>query len=86
MGTTWARPPPVPPPFCPRVGPIEGWRSAITARDPIRHNAWPRPTVIVVFPSPAGVGVMEDTTTSFPSGRSRLARRAASGILALVRP
>jgi len=42
--------------------------------------------VMVVLPSPAGVGVIEETTTSLPSGRSRRAWRAGSKTLAFVRP
>ncbi len=86
MGTTWASPPPVPPPFMPRVGPMDGSRSAMTGLAPIRQRAWPKPMVMVVLPSPAGVGVIEETTTSLPSGRSRLAWRADSKTLAFVRP
>jgi hypothetical protein len=42
--------------------------------------------VMVVLPSPAGVGVIEETTTSLPSGRDRRVARASSSTLALVRP
>src|SRR5262249_21251535 len=42
--------------------------------------------VMVVLPSPAGVGVIEETTTSLPSGRSRRAWSAGNKTLALVRP
>ena len=71
MGTTCARPPPVAPPFRPNTGPSEGSRSAIRARSPIRLSASPRPTVVVVLPSPAGVGLIAVTRISRPSGRSR---------------
>jgi hypothetical protein len=40
----------------PKVGPIEGCRIAIVAVLPMWLNAWPRPTVVVVLPSPSGVG------------------------------
>ena len=36
---------------------------------PMRFSASPRPTVVVVLPSPAGVGVMAVTRISLPSGR-----------------
>ena len=86
IGTTCERPPPVPPPFMPSVGPIDGSRSAMTGRAPIRQSACPSPMVMVVLPSPAGVGVMDDTTTSLPSGWSRRAASARSSTLALSRP
>jgi hypothetical protein len=37
---------------------MEGWRMATVARLPIYESAWPRPTVVVVLPSPSGVGVI----------------------------
>ncbi len=37
---------------------------------PIRFNPSPRPTVVVVLPSPAGVGLIAVTKISLPSGRS----------------
>src|SRR5215213_8882091 len=54
----------------PNVGPIAGWRRATVALLPMCLKACPRPTVVVVFPSPRGVGVIADTTTYFASGRS----------------
>ena len=36
---------------------------------PMAFSASPRPTVVVVLPSPAGVGVMAVTRISLPSGR-----------------
>ena len=53
----------------PKVGPIEGWRNVSTAFWPMRPIAWPRPTEVVVFPSPNGVGVIAVTTTYLPEGR-----------------
>ena len=47
----------------PKVGPIEGWRMAMVAFLPMWLKPWPRPTVVVVLPSPSGVGVMAETTT-----------------------
>ena len=45
------------PPLMPNTGPREGSRSAITAFLPMRAMASPRPIVVVVLPSPAGVGI-----------------------------
>ena len=73
IGTTWEYPPPAAPPLTPKTGPKDGSRRAIIAFFPIFGIAWPRPTVVVVFPSPAGVGLMAVTKMSFPS--SFLARR-----------
>ena len=50
---------------------IEGWRIAQTACLPSRVRARERPIVWTVLPSPAGVGLIAVTSTSFPSGRSR---------------
>jgi hypothetical protein len=55
-GTTCERPPPVPPPFMPRVGPIDGSRSAMTDGRRYARAPVPSPMVMVVLPSPAGVG------------------------------
>ena len=70
----------------PRHGPIDGSRSATTARRPMRQSACPRPMVTVVFPSPGGVGVMDETTTSFPDAAARRAARAWTGTFAMWRP
>ena len=80
-GTTSDAPPPAPPPFMPNVGPREGSRSATAARTPIFASPCTRPTVVVVLPSPAGVGVIAETSTSLPRrGRSM---NSLSGSLAL---
>ena len=51
---------------------------------PSRRSAWATPIVTVLFPSPAGVGLMPVTSTSRPVG-FRFA--IASGVIfALVRP
>ncbi|MNL31419.1 hypothetical protein D3C87_1532060 [compost metagenome] len=52
----------------PKLGPSEGSRSAIMARLPMRASPSPRPTVVVVLPSPAGVGLIAVTRISLPSG------------------
>ncbi len=56
MGITCARPPPVAPPFRPNTGPSAGSRRQMIAFLPMAFSASPRPIVVVVFPSPAGVG------------------------------
>ena len=86
MGTTWLYPPPAAPPLIPNVGPIDGWRIATVARLPIFTSASPRPTVVVVLPSPSGVGVIADTTTYFAFGLSRSSSMASSLILATSWP
>src|SRR5262245_35856606 len=83
-GTSCDRPPPVPPPFMPRYGPSEGSRSAATARTPFSASPCASPTDVVVFPSPAGVGVIADTRIKRPCG-SRPSR-AASAIFPLKCP
>src|SRR5690606_30969840 len=54
----------------PKLGPSEGSRTQTTVLRPIRLSASPRPIVVVVFPSPAGVGLMAVTRIRRPSGRS----------------
>src|SRR3546814_10550276 len=48
-------------PFIPKQGPRLGSRRQIIALRPIRARPSPRPTVVVVLPSPAGVGVIAVT-------------------------
>ena len=45
---------------------------------PSRRSAWLTPTVTVLFPSPAGVGLMPVTSTSRPLG---LPRATASALI-----
>ena len=54
----------------PNTGPSEGSRRQMTAFLPMRLSASPRPTVVVVLPSPAGVGLIAVTRISLPSGLS----------------
>src|SRR2546430_3117408 len=86
IGPTWLYPPPAAPPLMPNVGPIDGWRMATMARLPMWPSASPRPTVVVVLPSPRGVGVMAETTTYFAFGRSFSSSIASSLILATSLP
>ena len=58
----------------PKTGPIEGSRRASTGRLPSRANPSAKPIDVVVFPSPAGVGEIAVTRTSFES-RSGSERR-----------
>src|SRR5436190_6915471 len=57
---------------------MDGWRIATVARLPMCPRASPRPTVVVVLPSPSGVGVIAETTTYFARGRSFSSSIAAS--------
>ncbi len=83
-GSICARPPPVPPPLIPKTGPSEGSRRHTTARSPMCASPIPSATLVVVFPSPALVGVIALTRTSFAFA-SRPSS-AARSILALSRP
>ena len=65
---------------------MDGWRMAMVARRPMWAMACPRPTVVVVFPSPSGVGVMPDTTTYLAFGRPASSAIASSLILATPSP
>jgi len=55
----------------------EGKTTTVTSL-PMRRRPSARPMVVVVFPSPAGVGVMAVTRISLPSGRSVSASNAGS--------
>ena len=70
----------------PKLGPSDGSRRQITARVPMRFSASPRPTVVVVLPSPAGVGLMPVTSTSAPSGLPCSELMNGVPIFALWRP
>ena len=45
------------------VGPPDGWRMAPITRLPMAANPSTRPMVVVVLPSPSGVGVIAVTLT-----------------------
>ena len=53
----------------PKTGPRLGSRRATVTSLPIRRSPSARPIVVVVLPSPAGVGVMAVTRISFPFSR-----------------
>ena len=70
----------------PNVGPIEGWRIETVALLPMWRMACPRPTIVVVFPSPSGVGVIAETTTYLAFGRFASSAMASSFIFATFSP
>src|SRR5690625_6404243 len=78
IGTTCAWPPPVAPPLMPMMGPSAGSRSATMVRWPCREKASARPTVVVDLPSPAGVGDMAETSTSFERVSVPVIRRTST--------
>jgi len=86
IGTTCAYPPPAAPPLIPKHGPRDGSLNAMTALFPSLPNASPRPTLVVVFPSPAGVGLIAVTRISFPSFLSETRRISSSESFALYFP
>ena len=77
--------PPAAPPFTPKTGPREGSRRARITFFPSRWRASARPTLVVVLPSPAGVGLMAVTRMSFPfRGASRRGQGVHLGLIAAV--
>ena len=80
IGITCEYPPPAAPPFTPNTGPRLGSRMQSTAFDPRRRIACVSPTLTVLLPSPAGVGLMAVTSTNRP--RTGLSD-TSSGIFAL---
>ena len=86
IGTTWLYPPPAAPPLIPNVGPMLGCRMQAIALCPRAPRPWTSPTVVVVLPSPSGVGVMAVTSTYLPMGLPAIRRRASRWIFALEAP
>src|SRR5512133_1883521 len=71
----------------PKVCPCEGWRMQVKTFFPKQApNAWLSPTVVVVLPSPKGVGVMAVTSIYLPFGRSFRRSRISNLTLALLSP
>ncbi|OPZ75584.1 MAG: hypothetical protein BWY80_00092 [Firmicutes bacterium ADurb.Bin456] len=70
MGMARALPPPAAVPLIFMVGPLEGWRIAAPALKPLLPSPSTRPRVVVVLPSPRGVGVIAVTLMYLPSGLS----------------
>ncbi len=58
----------------------------IAAFRPIRLRPSPRPTVVVVLPSPAGVGLIAVTRISLPSGLSARPEMKSCATFALSCP
>src|SRR5215831_8304723 len=71
----------------PKVGPWLGWRMHVNTFLPrCAPSAWLKPTVVVVLPSPSGVGVIAVTTMYFPLGEFLSRSRMERWTLALVLP
>ena len=70
----------------PKTGPREGSRSATMAFLPRRFSASARPMVVVVLPSPAGVGLMAVTRISLPRPAASLRQSAGAVTFALYLP
>ena len=85
MGMSSALPPPAAEPFTFMVGPPEGWRRQPPTFFPSRPKPSIRPSDVVDFPSPSGVGVMAVTSIYLPSGRSfsrpMIRRKSSFGVL-----
>ena len=86
IGTTCAYPPPAAPPLIPKHGPKDGSLIATTDFFPNLFKAWDNPIIVVVLPSPAGVGLIAVTKINFPSGLFSSRLIASSAILALYLP
>ena len=86
IGTTWANPPPAAPPFIPNEGPRLGSLKQTIDFLPILFKPSLKPTEVVVFPSPAGVGVIAVTNISFPSGLFFNVSKYSKLILAICLP
>ena len=79
MGTICEKPPPAAPPLMPNVGPWDGCRTHVKTRLPQwAPSAWHKPTVVVDFPSPRGVGVIPATTTARQGHDASVAAAAAA--------
>ena len=83
IGTTCAWPPPAAPPFTPKTGPSDASRRQRNAFWSIAAKPCASETAVVVFPSPAGVGVIAVTAMSLPSGVSARRSRTAWETFAL---
>src|SRR6516164_2773341 len=70
----------------PNVGPMDGCRIATVARLPMCLKPCPSTTVVVVLPSPRGVGVIALTTTYLAVGRSASSSIASSLIFITCSP
>src|SRR5512144_173301 len=86
IGTTCAYPPPAAPPLTPNTGPSDASRRHSTGFRPSFPSPCVSETDVVVFPSPAGVGVIAVTLISFASGRSASRSMTDRSTFALYRP
>src|SRR6185295_3267523 len=86
IGSTIALPPPVPPPFTPNTGPIDGSRRQSITFLSMRPSPCVSATLVVVLPSPALVGVIAVTMTSLPSALPASRRSSDSFTLARNSP
>ena len=86
IGLSWLLPPPAAPPFMPNTGPIDGSRSAAAAVSPMWARPSTRPTVVVVLPSPAGVGLVAVTRMSLLPSRRCMPCTYGSETFALCGP
>ena len=78
-GSSRLAPPPVAPPCGRRPAPSTAAAAPGRDRLPIRRRPCARPIDVVVFPSPAGVGVIAETRISLPGGRSGRGRAPRAG-------
>ena len=67
----------------PNTGPSEGSRRHSSGSLPIAPRPWVSETAVVVFPSPALVGVMPATHTILASGASLMRSTTSSDTFAL---
>ena len=65
---------------------MDGWRKVIMAERPRCAKPCPSPTVVVVLPSPKGVGVTAETRMYLAAGRSAMRSMASSDTLAEPEP
>ena len=70
----------------PKHGPSDGSRMQTAAFLPMAFSPSPRPTVVVVLPSPAGVGLIAVTRISLPSALPWIDAMKSAEILALSWP
>ncbi len=86
IGMTCEYPPPAAPPFIPNTGPMDGSLIPGMALCPSITKAWARPMVMVVLPSPAGVGFVVVTSINFPLGSFSTRSMVESSTFALPLP
>ncbi|OLS21124.1 MAG: hypothetical protein HeimC3_37180 [Candidatus Heimdallarchaeota archaeon LC_3] len=68
IGNTWEYPAPAAPPLIPKTGPKEGCLNVTIDLYPNFDSPCVKPIEVVVFPSPAGVGLVAVTSIYFPFG------------------